>query len=261
MQILADNYGNTIHLRERDCSIQRRYQKLIEETPSPALSDILRKKMGKVAIKAAQVVDYRNAGTVEFIFDNKGNFYFMEMNTRIQVEHTITEMITGIDIVKEQIRIAAGERLSYRQSDITSTGHAIECRINAEDPDNNFMPSPGKITKYIPPNGTGVRLDSHLYDGYTISDYYDSLIAKIVVHAKDRKSAIAGMRKALKEYYIEGIKTTIPFHLKVLQNPSFLKGLYSTRFVDEELTIKKNISIPDSFKYVLATHGCIEEIY
>lgn len=230
IQILADKFGNTIHLRERECSIQRRHQKLIEETPSPAISEKLREKMGKAAVQAARAVDYFSAGTVEFILDKQGDFYFMEMNTRIQVEHPITEMITGVDLVKEQICIAAGQRLTYQQPDISCNGHSIECRINAEDPDNNFMPSPGEVTEYHPPGGPGVRIDSHLYKGYVIPPYYDSLIAKLIVHAEDRNSAIIRMRRALEEFIIEGIKTTIPFHLKVLNHEGFQKGEYSTNF-------------------------------
>ena len=222
VQILADNYGNIVHLRERECSVQRRYQKLIEETPSPALDENKREKICETAIKAARAVGYVNAGTVEFIVDEKGQFYFIEMNTRVQVEHTITEMITGIDIVKEQIRIAAGEKLNFQQKDVICNGHAIECRINAEDPENNFMPSPGKIIFYSPPEDIGVRVDSHLFKGYAIPYYYDSLIAKLVVHSKDRKSAIKHMKKALNQYCIEGIDTTIPFHLKILEFPDFL---------------------------------------
>jgi len=235
MQVLADKFGNTIHLRERECSIQRRHQKLIEETPSPAINNRLREKMGEAAIRAAKVVGYFSAGTVEFILDKQGNFYFMEMNTRIQVEHPITEMITGVDLIKEQIRIAAGKRLAYQQKDITCRSHSIECRINAEDPDNNFIPSPGKITEYHPPGGPGVRVDSHLYKGYAIPPYYDSLIAKLIVHAEDRKSAILRMKRALEEYIIEGIKTTIPSHLKVLETEDFQKGEYSTKFIEEKL--------------------------
>lgn len=235
MQVLADKFGTTIHLRERECSIQRRYQKLIEETPSPAINNRLRERMGEAAIRAAKEVGYFSAGTVEFILDKQGNFYFMEMNTRIQVEHPITEMITGVDLIKEQIRVAAGKRLAYQQKDITCRSHSIECRINAEDPDNNFIPSPGKVTAYHSPGGPGVRVDSHLYKGYTIPPYYDSLIAKIIVHAEDRKSAILRMKRALEEYIIEGIKTTIPFHLKVLDNGDFQKGEYSTKFIEEKL--------------------------
>ncbi len=235
VQVLADRFGNTIHLRERECSIQRRHQKLIEETPSPAINNKTREKMGEAAIKAARVVGYHSVGTVEFILDKDGSFYFMEMNTRIQVEHPITELITGVDLVKEQIRVAAGEKLKITQKDITCTGHAIECRINAEDPDNNFMPSPGKVTFYHPSGGLGVRVDSHLYSGYSVPPFYDSLIAKLIVHADDRKQAIARMRRALGEFMVEGIKTTIPFHLKVLDNPDFQQGEYSTKFIEEKL--------------------------
>ncbi len=235
VQVLADKFGNTIHLRERECSIQRRHQKLIEETPSPVLTEKQRAEMGRAAIKAAQAVGYYTVGTVEFIFDKDGNYYFMEMNTRIQVEHPITEMITGVDLVKEQIRVAAGEKLAYRQADIQGNGHSIECRINAEDPENNFMPSPGKVTAYNPPGGLGVRVDSHVYEGYSIPPYYDSLIAKLVVHADDRKSAIARMKRCLQEYTIDGIKTTIPFHLKVLDHADFQRGDYSTKFIEQKL--------------------------
>ena len=235
VQVLADKFGNTIHLRERECSIQRRHQKLIEETPSPVINSKTREKMGEVAVKAAKAVGYYSAGTVEFILDKNGSFYFMEMNTRIQVEHPITELITGVDLVKEQIRIAAGEKLKLAQKDISCNGHAIECRINAEDPDNNFMPSPGKVTMYHPSGGLGVRIDSHLYTGYSVPPYYDSLIAKLIVHADDRRQAIARMRCALSEFIVEGIKTTIPFHLRVLDNPDFQKGEYSTKFIEEKL--------------------------
>ena len=235
VQVLADKFGNTIHLRERECSIQRRHQKLIEETPSPAINSKTREKMGETAVKVAKAVGYYSAGTVEFILDKNGSFYFMEMNTRIQVEHPITELITGVDLVKEQIRIAAGEKLKLAQKDISCNGHAIECRINAEDPDNNFMPSPGKVTMYHSPGGLGVRIDSHLYTGYSVPPYYDSLIAKLIVHADDRRQAIARMRCALGEFIVEGIKTTIPFHLRVLDNPDFQKGEYSTKFIEENL--------------------------
>jgi acetyl-CoA carboxylase, biotin carboxylase subunit len=235
VQVLGDRFGNIIHLRERECSIQRRHQKLIEETPSPAINNKTREKMGESAVKAAKAVGYFSAGTVEFILDKDGSFYFMEMNTRIQVEHPITELITGVDLVKEQIRIADGEKLKLAQRDISCNGHAIECRINAEDSDNNFMPSPGKITMYHPSGGFGVRVDSHLYTGYNIPPYYDSLIAKLIVHADDRRQAIARMRRALSEFMVEGIKTTIPFHLKVLDNPDFQKGEYSTKFIEEKL--------------------------
>ncbi len=235
VQVLGDKFGNTIHLRERECSIQRRHQKLIEETPSPAINVKTREKMGEAAVKAAKAVGYHSAGTVEFILDKDGNFYFMEMNTRIQVEHPITEMITGVDLVKEQIKIAAGEKLKLTQRDISCNSHSIECRINAEDPDNNFMPSPGRVTKYSPPGGPGVRIDSHLYEGYNIPPYYDSLIAKLIVHADDRKQTIARMQRALGEFMVEGIKTTIPFHLKVLNHGDFQRGDYSTKFIETKL--------------------------
>ena len=235
VQVLADRFDNTIHLRERECSIQRRHQKLIEETPSPAIDDRLREKMCGAAVKAAKAVGYFSTGTVEFILDNDNNFYFMEMNTRIQVEHPITEMITGVDLVKEQIRVAAGEKLKISQKDIACNGHSIECRINAEDSENNFMPSPGMVRKFIPPGGPGVRLDSHLYEGYTVPMHYDSLIAKLVVHAEDRKSAIIRMKRALREFVIEGVKTTVPFHLKVLDHIDFQNGNYSTKFIEEKL--------------------------
>jgi acetyl-CoA carboxylase biotin carboxylase subunit len=235
VQVLGDKFGNTIHLRERECSIQRRHQKLIEETPSPAINAKTREKMGEAAVKAAKAVGYHSAGTVEFILDKDGKFYFMEMNTRIQVEHPITELITGVDLVKEQIRVASGEKLKITPKDIVCNGHAIECRINAEDPENNFMPSPGKVTFYHPSGGLGVRVDSHLYSGYSIPPFYDSLIAKLIVHADDRRQAIARMRRALGEFMVEGIKTTILFHLKVLDNPDFQKGDYSTKFIEEKL--------------------------
>ena len=246
VQVLADKFGNTIHLRERECSIQRRHQKLIEETPSPAINNKTREKMGEAAVKAAKAVGYHSVGTVEFILDKDGSFYFMEMNTRIQVEHPITELITGVDLVKEQIRIAAGEKLKLAQKDISCNGHAIECRINAEDPDNNFMPSPGKVTMYHPSGGIGVRVDSHLYTGYSVPPYYDSLIAKLIVHADDRRQAIARMRRALGEFIVEGIKTTIPFHLRVLDNPNFQKGEYSTKFIEEKLINPERVGLPNS---------------
>lgn len=236
VQILADKFGNTIHLRERECSIQRRHQKLIEETPSPAVDSKLREAMCEAAVRAAEAVSYFSAGTVEFILDPQGDFYFMEMNTRIQVEHPITEMITGIDLVKEQIRIAAGEKLSFRQKDIRCAYHSIECRINAEDTENDFVPSPGAVSEIIYPGGPGVRLDSHLYKGYTVPSHYDSLIAKLIVYAEDRESAIARMKRALREFVIEGIKTTVPFHLRVLEHRDFQKGEYSTKFIEEKLS-------------------------
>jgi acetyl-CoA carboxylase biotin carboxylase subunit len=235
-QILADSYGNVVHLGERDCSIQRRHQKLLEEAPSPFLTPHLRKKMGDAAIKAAKSINYVGAGTVEFLVDSGGGFYFMEMNTRIQVEHPVTEMITGYDLIAEQIRIAQGEKLRFRQSDIEFRGHAIECRINAEDPKQNFRPHPGKISAYLPPGGPGVRIDSHVYTDYEIPPYYDSLIGKLIVWAGDRPGAIKRMRRALRECAITGIPTTLEFHQQILQTPAFLAGDVYTNFIEEHLT-------------------------
>ncbi len=232
IQILGDNHGHIIHLGERDCTIQRRHQKLIEESPSPMLDSKLRKKIVEAAIKCAKAIDYVNAGTIEFLVDCNGNFYFMEMNTRIQVEHPVTEAVTGIDLVKEQIRIANGEKLGYKQEDIRFNGCAIECRINAEDSDNDFMPSPGKIAMLDLPGGRGVRIDTHVYQGYAIPPYYDSLIAKLIVHGKDRTEAITICKRALDEFIVDPIKTTIPFHKKAMSNPIFIKGKYSTDFID-----------------------------
>jgi len=232
IQVLADQDGNCIHLGERDCSIQRRYQKLIEEAPSPALTPELREKMGQAAVTAAKSVNYSGAGTVEFLLDKEGNFYFMEMNTRIQVEHPVTELITGIDLVKEQIRIAAGEKLTITQDQVKLDGWAIECRINAERPDKNFMPSPGTIEFYLPPGGMGVRVDSACYQGYSISPFYDSMVAKLIVWGKDRQEAIERMNRALKEFAIEGVHTTIPFHLKLLNHPRFQSGDFHIQFLE-----------------------------
>ena len=233
VQILADKYGNTIHLGERDCSIQRRMQKLLEEAPSPALTPELRQSLGEAAVKAAEAVNYRGAGTVEFIFDHiNQKFYFMEMNTRIQVEHTITEMITGIDLVQQQLKIASGEKLVYRQTDIKINGWSIECRINAENPSKNFMPSPGKVTMYMPPGGFGVRVDSAMYTGYSIPPYYDSMVAKLIVHADTREEAVARMKRALDEFIIEGVDTTIPFHLNLMDNEVFKSGDFDTKFLE-----------------------------
>ncbi len=234
-QILADKKGKIIHLGERECSIQRRYQKLIEETPSPFMTSEMRKEMGEAAIKIAKAINYVNAGTVEFLVDQNGDHYFLEMNTRLQVEHLITEMVTGIDIVKEQIKIAAGEKLAYRQRDIKIRGHAINCRINAEDPYNNFAPSPGTVTNLHLPGGLGVRVDTHLYNGYTISVFYDPLIAKLAVWGSNREEAIKRMRNALQEFIIEGVKTTIPFHEKIMEDEDFLKGEIHINFVDERM--------------------------
>jgi acetyl-CoA carboxylase biotin carboxylase subunit len=238
-QILGDIRGNLIHLGERDCSIQRRNQKLIEESPSPLFDrkDFrdLRKKMGKAALKIAEAANYTSAGTVEFIVDDHANFYFLEMNKRIQVEHPVTEEVTGIDLVKQMILIAAGEQLRISQGDITTRGHALECRINAEDPFDDFRPSPGRIDMYYAPGGPGVRIDSHAYAGYTIPPYYDSMIAKLIVWGKDRREAMERMSRALTEYMITGIKTTIPFEQAILQDPNFRRGVYSTNFIEQLL--------------------------
>ena len=237
-QILADTRCNIVHLGERDCSIQRRHQKVVEETPSPLLEyrfKDLRKKMGKAAIRIAELAQYNNAGTVEFIVDEAGKFYFLEVNKRIQVEHPITEEVTGLDLVKYQILIAMGEPLKLSQSDIQIRGHAIECRINAEDPYDDFRPSPGRIEMYYPPGGRGVRVDSHAYAGYTIPPTYDSMIGKLVTYGKDRREALDLMNRALGEYMITGIKTTIPFEQTILQDPDFRRGVYSTGFVEQLL--------------------------
>ena len=234
-QILGDHHGSVIHLGERECSIQRRHQKLIEESPSPALSEKMRRKMGGIVIDAAKAVQYTNAGTFEFLMDSEGRFYFMEANTRLQVEHPVTEMVTGIDIVKEQIRIAAGERLSFKQSEVTFSGHSIECRVNAEDPET-FVPSPGVIHVFSVPGGPGVRVETFAHSECTISPFYDSMIAKIIVHGRDRSEAIARMRRALEMSVIEGIKTTIPLHLRILNDPDFVAGKLSTSFMERFLS-------------------------
>lgn len=236
VQIFGDNYGNIIHLGERDCTLQRRYQKLIEESPSPHISERLRDEICKAAIKIARAVNYTNAGTVEFLVDKQGNFYFIEVNTRLQVEHPITEMVTGIDLVKQQIRIAYGERLNIKQKKVRPRGVSIECRINAEDPQNGFRPQPGKITTYNPPGGRGVRVDSHVHAGYEIPPYYDSLISKLIVHQKTREEAIACMKRALGEYVIEGVKTTIPLNLELISHPQFANGTINTLFVENLLS-------------------------
>jgi acetyl-CoA carboxylase biotin carboxylase subunit len=235
-QILADGHGNVVHLGERDCSVQRRHQKLIEESPSPFLTSDLRKKMGKMAVRAAAAAEYENAGTIEFIVDPKGEFYFIEMNTRIQVEHPVTEEVTGIDLIKEQIRIASGEKLNFAQKDIEFRGHAIECRINAEDPARNFTPSPGTIGLYYAPGGHGVRVDSHVYSGYTIPPYYDSMIGKLIAHGDNRKMALERMYRALSEYLIRGIETTIPLHKAILSDPVFIAGKATTGYLEEFLS-------------------------
>ncbi|MBN2427273.1 MAG: acetyl-CoA carboxylase biotin carboxylase subunit [Deltaproteobacteria bacterium] len=231
VQILADKHGNVIHLGERDCSIQRRHQKLIEESPCPVITPELRQKMGDAAVAAAKAVNYCSVGTVEFLLDEDHNFYFMEMNTRVQVEHPVTEMVTGVDIVREQIYSAAGHPLRYRQEDIKFSGHSIECRVNAEDP-VRFTPSPGKIDGYHPPGGLGVRVESAIYDQYTVLPYYDSMIAKLIVHAENREEAIKRMSRALDEYIIEGIKTTIPFHKRIMESREFQEGDVDTGFLE-----------------------------
>ncbi|MFA5087469.1 MAG: acetyl-CoA carboxylase biotin carboxylase subunit [Candidatus Omnitrophota bacterium] len=233
IQIIGDNYGNVIHLGERECSIQRRHQKLLEEAPSPALDNKLRRKMGDIAVKAAKAAEYRGVGTVEFLLNSNGEFYFMEMNTRIQVEHPVTEMVTGIDLLKEQIRLANGEKLRMKQDDVKIKGAAIECRINAEDPEKNFMPCPGKIEELNLPGGRGVRVDTHIYPGYTISPYYDSMVAKLITYGQNRSEAIRIMRRALEEFYIEPIKTTIKLHSEIVNHPSFLAGDISTHFLEK----------------------------
>jgi acetyl-CoA carboxylase biotin carboxylase subunit len=230
-QVIGDHHGSVVHLGERECSIQRRHQKLIEESPSVALTEKMRRKMGSIVVDAARAVQYTNAGTFEFLLDQDGRFYFMEVNTRLQVEHPVTEMVTGVDIVKEQIRIAAGERLSFKQSEITFTGHAIECRVNAEDPDT-FVPSPGVIHAFSVPGGPGVRIDTSAHTECTIPPYYDSLIAKVIAHGRDRQEAIARMRRTLEMTVIEGIRTSIPLHLRILAEPDFLAGRLSTAFMD-----------------------------
>lgn len=234
VQVLADERGRTVHLGERDCSIQRRYQKLVEETPSPAVDEKLRREMGRVAVEAIKAVHYRNAGTVEFLLDKDQHFYFMEVNARIQVEHPITEMITGIDLIKEQIRIAAGLSLAFRQQDIKLTGHSFECRINAEDPEK-FTPCPGLITRYRPPGGIGVRVDSVMESNSMVVPHYDSMIAKLITHGRDREESMARMRRALDEFVIEGIKTTLPLHRRIFTDAEFMKGRVSTTFLDRLL--------------------------
>ena len=245
VQILADNFGNVIHLGERDCSVQRRNQKLIEETPSPAISAKLREKLGQAAVKAAKAANYTSAGTIEFLLDpdTKDKFYFMEMNTRIQVEHPVSEMITGIDLVKAQIEIAAGMKLKIRQKDVVFSGHAIECRINAEDPAHNFAPCPGQIELFIPAGGPNVRMDTHAYSGYFIPPYYDSLIGKLIVWGHNRAEALAVCHRALDEIVVKGVKTTIPFQQRILGHKNFIEGKYDTGFVENVIQkAKKNVS-------------------
>jgi acetyl-CoA carboxylase biotin carboxylase subunit len=232
VQVLADLHGNAVHLWERDCSTQRRHQKLIEESPSAALSPDTRRAMCESAVRLIKSAGYTNAGTVEFIVDQSGNYYFIEVNARIQVEHPVTEMVTGIDLIKMQIRVAAGEPLPFSQDDIQCRGAAIECRINAEDPKRNFKPSPGKITQLIAPGGFGVRFDSHAYSGYTVSPYYDSMIGKLIVHKKTREEAVATMKRALSEFVVEGVPTTIPLHLAIFDHTQYIKGQVDTTFIE-----------------------------
>jgi acetyl-CoA carboxylase, biotin carboxylase subunit len=233
IQVLVDHHGGAFHLGERDCSIQRRHQKLVEESPSPVVSDELRAKMGSLAAKAAAQVGYTNAGTMEFLVDAKGRFYFMEINTRIQVEHPVTEAIYDVDLVKLQLAIASGERLHLKQVDLKPRGHAIECRVNAEDPARDFAPEAGVIAEFVPPGGPGVRVDTHLFQGYRVPPFYDSLLAEFIAHGRDRAESVARMRRALEEFTLSGIKTSIPFHLKVLHDPVFLKGEADTTYVDQ----------------------------
>ena len=240
-QIMADGHGNVIHLGERECSIQRRHQKLLEECPSPALNEELRAKMGAVAVKSAQAVDYVNAGTIEFLLDKNDNFYFLEMNTRLQVEHPVTEMVTGVDIVKEQIRVARGRALSYKQEDIKWTGAAIECRINAEDPFNGFLPSTGRIVQSIQPTGPGVRVDTGVYPGFEITPYYDPMIAKLIIWGETRAQAIMRMRRALEEFRIVGVRTNIPFHQSLMDSHRYMGGQFDTRFVEERFSLEEAI--------------------
>lgn len=233
IQIIGDNYGNVVYLGERDCTIQRRHQKLLEESPSPAMNDELREIMGNAAVRACRAVNYNSLGTVEFLLDSDSKFYFMEMNTRVQVEHGVTEMTTGIDLIKEQISIAEGKKLSFSQCDVKRNGCAIECRINAENPYKNFIPSPGKIDNYIAPGGIGIRIDSSAYSGYTIPPFYDSMISKVIAWGRDRNEAIARMRRALDEFVIEGVDTTIDFHKKLMQNDIFKSGNFNTKFLEK----------------------------
>ena len=239
IQILADEHGNVIHLGERDCSIQRKHQKMIEETPSTAIDEKIRNKMGEAAVRGAKVAGYTSCGTVEFLVDNNKNFYFMEMNTRIQVEHPITEMRTGIDIVKEQIKIAAGEKLKFKQKEVEFKGHSIECRINAENPSKNFMPCPGKITGLNLPGGNGIRIDTAIYEGYTIPPFYDSMIAKIIVYGTTRNEAIAKMRRALEELVIEGVETNRDFLFEIIRNPNFIRGNFDTSFIEKKDALER----------------------
>ncbi|MFW6381791.1 MAG: acetyl-CoA carboxylase biotin carboxylase subunit [Bacillota bacterium] len=239
-QILADEHGHVIHLGERDCSIQRRHQKMVEESPSPVLTEELRQEMGEIAVRATKAAGYNNAGTVEFLLDKHNNYYFIEMNARIQVEHPVTEMVSGVDIIKEQVKIAAGDNLEYKQEDVHLKGAAIECRINAEDPENNFRPAPGRIANYIVPGGIGVRVDSCVFPDYYITPFYDSMVAKIIVWGETRDRAIDRMERALEEFIVDGITTTIPFHLKILRNEYFRRGEFATDFIPRRIFGKEH---------------------
>jgi len=256
-QILGDHYGNVIHLGERDCSIQRRHQKLVEIAPSLILDSKLRQEIGDAAVKLAKAVNYTNAGTVEFLVDSKGNFYFMEMNTRIQVEHPVTEVVTGIDIVREQIRIAEGKPLSYTQEEIDLRGYAIEVRICAEDPKNNFMPDFGRITSYNSPGGIGIRLDGAVYQGYTIPPYYDSMIVKLIVYGRTWEETVSRLGRALDEYVIRGIKTTIPFYKKIVNDPDFRNGIFDTEFINKKPYLLEYQDYVDPMDYVITIAAAI----
>jgi acetyl-CoA carboxylase biotin carboxylase subunit len=244
-QILGDSHGNVVHLGERDCSIQRRHQKLIEESPSPAVTPELRARMGAAAVKGAKEIGYASAGTIEFLLDARGDFYFMEMNTRIQVEHPVTELVTGVDLIKEQIRIAAGETLPLTQERLALRGHAVECRINAEDPDRNFAPHPGKVTDFYVPGGPGIRVDTHVYAGYTIPPHYDSMIAKLLAHGNTREEAIARMKRALEEFVIVGVATTIPFHSEMMVDSDFVAGTFDTGTLERKRMAEKEATVAD----------------
>jgi acetyl-CoA carboxylase biotin carboxylase subunit len=261
VQILADNFGKTIYLGERECSVQRRYQKLIEETPSPAIDDTQRKLIGETAVRAAKAAGYRNAGTVEFILDQSGSFYFLEVNTRLQVEHPVTEFVTGIDIVKQQLKIASGFPLEYSQEDIRPQGAAIECRIYAEDPKNNFLPSLGKVTRLKNPEGPWVRVENYVYRGYDVPVYYDPLIAKVITWGIDRDAAIARMSRALGEYIIEGIETTIPFHMWVMRDKHFASGEFDTSYIDKHYlgnATRAHRKVPPHIAVIAASISALE---
>jgi len=257
IQVLADEHGNVVYLGERECSVQRRHQKVIEEAPSPVVDEQLRRRMGSVAVQAAKSAGYTNAGTVEFLVDADRNFYFLEMNTRLQVEHPVTELITGLDLVHLQLRIAAGEKLPFRQDDVKLRGHAIECRIYAEDPENNFFPSPGKITRLLRPSGPGVREDSGVYEGWTVPLDYDPMLSKLIVNAPDRASAVARMRRALDEYFVGGIKTNLPLFRRILEHPNFLAGRIDTGFLDRLLAVKPASTAANGLSEIAAVSAAL----